>query len=81
MVNGDVSAQQHQSNARNGIDVLCGPLLNYQHMDENEGNVVWHGSVLIVTKPEGATPMLDLQHVGATKERANSPASPSTSLH
>ncbi|KAK4944434.1 hypothetical protein LTR10_016108 [Elasticomyces elasticus] len=47
------------------FEILCGPLLNYQRMSEEDSNVLWHGSVLIVTKPAQQTPLLELKPLGA----------------
>ena len=47
------------------LEVLCGPLLNYKHMDmADEARPVWHGSVLIVTKPGQKQPVLRLRPLG-----------------
>ncbi|KAI1326302.1 hypothetical protein F5Y16DRAFT_375349 [Xylariaceae sp. FL0255] len=46
-----------------GKEVICGPLLNYRHMEGNQ----WHGSALIVTQGGGKTqpfkPVLHLKRV------------------
>ena len=54
---------------RNELEVLCGPLLNYRHMSgEHTDDPIWHGSVLLVTKP-GQTPGdLTVDYAGAVKE-------------
>ena len=53
--NGVGNGPQIQSNG-SGVEVLCGPLLNYRHMsEEHTSNPIWHGSVLLVTQP-GQTP-------------------------
>lgn len=48
-------------------DIVCGPLLNYRRMDENN----WHGSVLVVVKGGGREPLhqpsLKLRRAGKTK--------------
>lgn len=45
-----------------GLEVLCGPLLNYKGIQIVESGVpLWHGTVLIVTKPGSAQPCLRLQ--------------------
>ncbi|KAH9903933.1 hypothetical protein F4778DRAFT_780618 [Xylariomycetidae sp. FL2044] len=53
-----------------GKEVICGPLLNYRHM---EGNT-WHGSVLIVTRGGGKTqtfqPTLKLGRVETADRQA-----------
>lgn len=47
------------------LEVLCGPLLNYQRMSEEASEILWHGSVLIVTKPGQKLPHITLQLLGA----------------
>ncbi|KAK5055402.1 hypothetical protein LTR84_013152 [Exophiala bonariae] len=47
------------------LEVLCGPLLNYQRMSQDGSEVFWHGSVLLVTKPGQQLPYLTLQPLGA----------------
>lgn len=48
-----------------GLEILCGPLLNYKGMRIVESEVpVWHGSVLIVAKPGSAQPFLKLECLG-----------------
>lgn len=42
-----------------GVEVLCGPLINYQHMTYAGTNATWHGTVLIVVKPTEAQPRLE----------------------
>ncbi|KAI3548644.1 hypothetical protein CSPX01_03073 [Colletotrichum filicis] len=41
----------HEQDPPDGREIICGPLLNYRRMDENN----WYGSVLIVTKGGGKT--------------------------
>lgn len=53
------------TNAGDELEILCGPLLNYQRMNEANGQVEWHGSVLIVTKLSSKLPQLELQSLGA----------------
>ncbi|KAI9747145.1 MAG: hypothetical protein M1815_004562, partial [Lichina confinis] len=54
------------------LEVLCGPLLNYRHMTEEETETpVWHGSVLLVTKPGGTPPQLTLRFAGHVDGHAN----------
>ncbi|KAL4954593.1 hypothetical protein BDW69DRAFT_139061 [Aspergillus filifer] len=43
------------------VDVTCGPLLNFKNMDVTPSSSIWHGSVLIVTKPNQAQPRLLLR--------------------
>ncbi|KAJ9493967.1 hypothetical protein H2202_010514 [Exophiala xenobiotica] len=52
------------TNSSSDIEIICGPLLNYQRMSEEGADVFWHGSVLIVTKPEQRTPTLELRTLG-----------------
>ncbi|KAF1964459.1 hypothetical protein BU23DRAFT_62107 [Bimuria novae-zelandiae CBS 107.79] len=47
------------------LEVLCGPLLNYRRMGNENGASTWHGSVLIVTRPGQQPPELTLSPVGA----------------
>lgn len=49
-----------------GLDVLCGPLLNYRRTSNQQtGQPIWHGSVLVVTKPGQHIPQLLLSPAGA----------------
>lgn len=53
-----------------GLEVLCGPLLNYRHMSgENTDNPVWHGSVLVVSSPGNVPEKLSLQGQGAQPQQ------------
>ena len=45
------------------ISIICGPLLNYKHLDEAPTSSTWNGSVLVVAKPGSAVPYLDLSSV------------------
>jgi hypothetical protein len=54
------------TNSSDAFEVLCGPLLNYQRMsEENSSAAYWHGSVLLVTKPNLKIPSLELKSLGA----------------
>ena len=53
------------------VEVLCGPLINFQRMDYKSSSPVWHGSVLIVTKPTSLTPRLDYGPVEARGEHVS----------
>lgn len=45
-----------------GVQVLCGPLLNYRRMSgEQTENPIWHGSVLVVTNPGQNAPEMTLR--------------------
>lgn len=46
------------------LEIICGPLINYQRMSNDGPNVYWHGSVLIVTKPGQKLPRLELHALG-----------------
>ncbi len=60
------------TNSSDTFEVLCGPLLNYQRMSEDGPAVVsWHGSVLLVTKPNLKIPTLELKSVGPQKSGAS----------
>lgn len=50
------------------LEVICGPLLNYQRMSEEGSTVYWHGSILIVTKPGQKLPQLELEAAGPQRE-------------
>jgi hypothetical protein len=50
----------------NGLEVICGPLLNYRHMSgENTDNPIWHGSVLVVCTAGNIPEKLSVQNGGA----------------
>jgi hypothetical protein len=53
-----------------GLEVLCGPLLNYRRMSNELGASTWHGSVLVVTRPGQDTTELTLTPVGAVDASA-----------
>jgi len=54
------------------INLICGPLINYQGMDESARGVSWHGSVLIVVEPGPQHPILELRPVGSITETESS---------
>ena len=54
------------------LEIICGPLLNYQRMSNEGSNVFWHGSVLIVTKPGQKLPRLELRALGPYDSKATS---------
>lgn len=41
------------------IEILCGPLINYQRMNYTGSSATWNGTVLIVTRPIQTTPRLE----------------------
>ena len=57
-------------NSDGKIEVVCGPLLNFKRMSNTRsGDPIWHGSVLIVTKPLGqVSPSLELKYVGRVND-------------
>ena len=58
------------------LEVLCGPLLNYKHMSgQGTSRPIWHGSVLVVTKPGQQQPTLQLRCVGAGDSESEHTAS------
>lgn len=61
-------------NADGIIEVMCGPLLNYKRMSQTtSGGPIWHGTVLIVTKPLGhVSPSLQLRYAGRVHQNASS---------
>src|ERR1700749_1172655 len=54
-----------------GLDVVCGPLINYRHMsNELSDGPIWPGSVLIVTKHASQADLeLRLRCIGALDSR------------
>ncbi|KAF1936345.1 hypothetical protein EJ02DRAFT_459632 [Clathrospora elynae] len=49
----------------NQLDVIMGPLLNYRRTSNQQtGQPIWHGSVLVVTTPGQQTPQLVLSPAG-----------------
>lgn len=71
-INGSTD-QDYESSSRDSVDVLCGPLLNYKHMSDAQGATpIWHGSVLLVTKPADVPPKLRLRFDRHTEESMNS---------
>ncbi|KAK5132641.1 hypothetical protein LTR08_008763 [Meristemomyces frigidus] len=58
----------HVQSTTDGLEVLCGPLLNYKRMSgEQTDNPVWHGSVLVVTTPGRRPDALRLSCVGPVR--------------
>lgn len=45
------------------LEVICGPLLNYLGMTYETERPIWHGTVLLVTKPGQKHPRLELKPV------------------
>lgn len=62
-------------NMSEDLEIICGPLLNYQRMSNESSNVFWHGSVLIVTKPGQKLPRLELRALGPYDSKATSSTS------
>lgn len=57
----------HMTSASSQLEVMCGPLLNYKHMsNQNTSTAIWHGTVLVVTKPGQQQPSLRLRCLGPT---------------
>ena len=60
-------------NSQDGLEVLCGPLLNYKSMSNRGSHMpVWHGSVLIVAKPGNRQPGLYLKCINLSRSGQNS---------
>ncbi|KAH5327338.1 hypothetical protein HBI24_085980 [Parastagonospora nodorum] len=58
-----------------GLDVIAGPLLNYRRTSNQQtGQPIWHGSVLIVTTPGQQNPQLVLSPAGAVDASAGNVA-------
>jgi hypothetical protein len=65
-VNG-VGQGSHANGTTGGLEIQCGPLLNYKHTSNgNTDTPSWHGSVLIVTTPGQAPPELQLRGQGSS---------------
>ena len=62
------------------LETICGPLLNYQRMNEEGGTIFWHGSVLLVTKPGQKLPQLELESLGPYDGGSRSAAKPRKQL-
>ena len=73
------TAEQQTSTVQNGVDgidgatdakggdqlqVMCGPLLNYQGMTEEGTETLWHGTVLLVVEPGTLVPHLKIRKRG-----------------
>jgi hypothetical protein len=50
------------------VEVICGPLLNYQHMGEEHGHTMWNGTVLLVARPSQYLPELELAPISGHKK-------------
>jgi hypothetical protein len=72
---------EHVTDTRNGygngpglistsdeLEVICGPLLNYLGMSYETGRAIWHGTVLLVTKPGQKLPKLELKPVNQSTQ-------------
>ncbi|CAG8227205.1 unnamed protein product [Penicillium salamii] len=59
-----------------GFELISGPLINLKNM-HYQNTTVWHGSVLIVTKPGQETPQLRLRQLGSVDGQSGS-AQPQT---
>ena len=55
-----------------GLDVHCGPLLNYKGMSYENNRAYWHGSVLVVTNPGQKQPRLQLKSLGPVTSSSGS---------
>ncbi len=63
------------TDAGDRLNIICGPLLNYKGMS-NAGSTsaLWHGSVLIVSKPGQHPPDLSFKYRGPHSRSASSPS-------
>lgn len=68
------SRSTRNGNTGGQLDVMCGPLLNYQGMIEEESGLYWHGSVLIVVAPNERHPLLQLRALGPITQSSNAQA-------
>ncbi|KAJ5226753.1 uncharacterized protein N7469_006759 [Penicillium citrinum] len=71
-VNGIVQNGEHAvRGASDRFDLISGPLINLKNM-HYDAAPIWHGSVLIVTKPTQEKPMLHLHQLGAVGSQTGS---------
>ena len=69
----DGSAMVSPNGTKDGLRIVCGPLLNYKGMgDSGSGMSLWRGSVLIVTKGGHWQPQLRLQYYGPWAQSTSS---------
>ena len=55
-----------------GLELICGPLLNYKWMSNSEpGPPTWFGSVLVVTRPGKYQPRLFLKCLDSIQDKAD----------
>lgn len=47
-----------------GLEIICGPLLNYRGMSSPGDQTSWHGTILLVTKPGQKQPRLQIKSLG-----------------
>lgn len=47
-----------------GLEIICGPLINYKHLEVSATSSVWNGSILVVAKPGSSIPTLELSPAG-----------------
>ncbi|KAK6366538.1 hypothetical protein LTS17_010624 [Exophiala oligosperma] len=73
-------AGQDAGHSGSDIEVICGPLLNYQRMSEQGTDMFWHGSVLVVTKPGEQKPTLELKSLGAWDKSGKVKSSPTQTV-
>lgn len=71
--NGDYAAHGagDVTNNSNSFELISGPLINLKNM-HYESAPVWHGSVLIVTKPTQQKPLLHLHQLGPVGSQSQS---------
>ncbi|OQE17254.1 hypothetical protein PENSTE_c021G09225 [Penicillium steckii] len=71
-VNGIVQNGEHAvRGASDSFDLISGPLINLKNM-HYDAAPIWHGSVLIVTKPTQEKPLLHLQQLGPVGSQTES---------
>lgn len=64
-------SEPQAGNTNSYLEVICGPLLNYKHMNVESSSSTWHGSVLIVTTPTQKQPVLRLRQTGPVSHGSN----------
>ena len=53
------------------LQVLCGPLLNYQSTHMTKDRHIWRGTVLVVAEPGNVQPTLEIQRQGSSSQYAH----------
>jgi hypothetical protein len=66
-----IGTGSHVTSTSSYVDVICGPLINYQDMHFTTDSATWCGSVLIVTRPGQKQPQLHWRQAGPVSQDSN----------